>query len=602
MSLDCRDWTGHVIVCGVAGVGLRTVEQLHHAGVRVVVVDDRPDPRLSRIVHGWGVPQIVGGPRLAETLAEAGLAGALAVICVLPDDLQTLETALLARDLRPDVRVVVQIRNPAVGRALAAASVAVLDVAGLSAPSVVEAWLRTGAHPLDLGGERFVVASVTPQRKGSLRQLYGDLAPIAVQPAAHEIVVCPGRDHEVHPDAVVSLLGTPQQLRDAHIAWREGPAEQPVPRWERFHRIRAVAGSIMSAAADRRLALVLGALLLVAITGTTVLRLGYREPNGRRMSILDAVYFTVETIGTVGYGDFSFREQPSWLRIFAICLMIVGLCLATLMFALLTNVLITHRIEESLGRRRITGLAGHVVVVGLGSIGVRVVELLHAAGSQVVVVDSDESNRYLAQVRAIGVPVVIADATLPQTLQSVNLAEARAVAVLTSDDLVNLETALAIRDQDKDRPVVLRLFDRQLALTVEKSFGIGLVRSTAALAAPWFVGAALGLDVLGTFYVGDAPMLVARLEVARGGGLENLAMGQLSGRTRVVAISRAADDGRLEHPPRRGTRFGAGDRAYVVGPYEELLQVLRRDALSPAQVIVTPTDLPSPIDDRGRAR
>jgi Trk K+ transport system NAD-binding subunit len=197
---------------------------------------------------------------------------------------------------------------------------------------------------------------------------------------------------------------------------------------------------------------------------------------------------------------------------------------------------------------------------------------------------------------------VIADATLPQTLQSVNLAEARAMAVLTSDDLVNLETALAVQDQDKKMPVVLRLFDRQLALTVEKTFGIGLVRSTAALAAPWFVGAALGLDVLGTFYVGDAPMLVARLEVARGGGLENLAMAELSGRTRVVAISRAAEDGRLEHPPRRGTRFGAGDRAYVVGPYEELLQVLRRDSLSPAQLPVNPNDLPSPIDDRGRAR
>jgi Trk K+ transport system NAD-binding subunit len=205
----------------------------------------------------------------------------------------------------------------------------------------------------------------------------------------------------------------------------------------------------------------------------------------------------------------------------------------------------------------------------------------------VVVVDSDESNRYLAQVRAAGVPVVIADATLPQTLEAVNLAGARAVAVLTSDDLVNLETGLAVRDQLQpggEVPIVLRLFDRQLALTIEKSFGVGLVRSTAALAAPWFVGAALGLDVLGTFYVDDTPMLVARLEVASGGGLDNLAMGELSGRTRVVAIGRAADGGRLEHPPRRGTRFSAGDSAYLVGPYEELLQVLRRDSLSPTQV------------------
>ncbi|ODT94877.1 MAG: hypothetical protein ABS81_32100 [Pseudonocardia sp. SCN 72-86] len=41
----------------------------------------------------------------------------------------------------------------------------------------------------------------------------------------------------------------------------------------------------------------------------------------------------------------------------------------------------------------------------------------------------------------------------------------------------------------------------------------------------------------------------------------------------------------MEHPPRRGTRFGAGDgagdNAYLVGPYEELPAVLRRDALTP---------------------
>jgi hypothetical protein len=30
----------------------------------------------------------------------------------------------------------------------------------------------------------------------------------------------------------------------------------------------------------------------------------------------------------------------------------------------------------------------------------------------------------------------------------------------------------------------------------------------------------------------------------------------------------------LEHPPRRETRFAAGDEAYVVGPYTELLALL----------------------------
>jgi hypothetical protein len=166
------------------------------------------------------------------------------------------------------------------------------------------------------------------------------------------------------------------------------------------------------------------------------------------------------------------------------------------------------------------------------------------------------------------------------------------VAVLTSDDLANLETGLTVRDQLGDRfggvPVVLRMFDAQLARSVKDGFGFALCRSTAALAAPWFVGAALGLDVLSTFYAGDEPLLVARLTVTPGGGLTGLAMGQLAARTRVLAIRRAADRSRLDHPPRRGTRFQPADEAYLIGPYEQLLAVLRRDRPSPQAIAPTP--------------
>ena len=274
--------------------------------------------------------------------------------------------------------------------------------------------------------------------------------------------------------------------------------------------------------------------------------------------------------------------------------------MATSFFALLTNLYVSRGIADALGRRLVTGLSGHVVVVGLGSIGVRVVEQLCTEGTDVVVVDSDEDNRYLAQARACGARIVIADATLPRTLHAVNLIEAAAIAVLTSDDLVNLETGLAARDhlgpQWSRVPIVLRLFDRRLATTVERNFGLRFVRSTAALAAPWFVGAVLGLDVLGTFYVADQPVLVGQITVAEGGGLDGLAMRELSGQTRIIAISRFADGGLLEHPPRRDTRLRAGDRAYLIGPYEELLQVLRRDTLSPEQA----TDvIPQRVDQYG---
>jgi Trk K+ transport system NAD-binding subunit len=581
------DWRGHVIVCGLRGLGLRIVEQLSLSGVPAVVIDDDADVRLAPILASWGVPHVAGSSRLAEILTSAGLAGASAVVCVQEDDLYTLETALLTRQLRDDVRVVVQLGNPAVGRALSQVGVSVLDVAGLSAPSVVEACLREDAQEIWLSGERFVAARTVAPRAASLRELYEALAPVAVVPAVGgDVAVCPGRDFEVAPGDEVTLIGTPEELRRAGVSAQAADARGPAPlaATRRARRIRQLVLSLLHAA-DRRLVLAMAALVAVLIGSTVVLRLAYQLTSTQHLSVLEALYFTVETITTVGYGDFSFRGQAPWLMACAVCLMLAGALFVAVFFALLTNVLVSRRIEESLGRQRITGLSGHVLVIGLGAVGIRVVQQLAAAGRDIVVVEKNEHNRHLGQLRALGVPVVIADATLPETLESVRLGSASAVAVVTSDDLANLETGLAVRDQLGARwettPVVLRIFDPQLARSVKSSFGFTLVRSTAALAAPWFVGAALGLDVLSTFYAGDVPLLVARLTVTPDGGLHGVAMHDLGARTRVLALRRAADKLILEHPPRRNTRFQPDDEAYLIGPYDELLTVLRRDRPSP---------------------
>jgi len=581
MDGEHTNWRGHVIVCGLHGAGLRIVDLLNLSGVPTVVVDDNPDLRLARSLIEWGIPHIAGRAQAAATLTEAGLAGAEAVICALEDDLSTLETALLTRELRAGVRVVVQLSNPAVGRALSQIDIAVLDVAGLSASSIAEACLSAGVQEIGLAGERFAVVRTTAPRAGSLRDLYGALAPVAVQSAGGEVAVCPGRDHQVAAGDQVTLFGTEGELGAAGGRPASARPAARSPLVASTLRAARHLGLSLVQAADRRLAIALGALLAVLVASTLILRLAYQLPGGHRLPLINAAYFTVETVTTVGYGDYSFRGQGWWLIAGAICLMLLGALFVAVFFAMLTNMLVSRRIEESLGRVRITGRRGHVLVIGLGAVGMRAASRLADAGSDVVVVEKDPGNRHLGQARALGLPVVLADATLPETLHQVSLASAAAVAVLTSDDLANLETGLAVRDQLGARwdtvPVVLRMFDPQLARSVRHNFGFQHVRSTAALAAPWFVGAALGLDVLNTFYVSDEPLLVARLTVRPDGGLAGLALRDLGARTRVLAITRATSPGYLEHPPRRGTRLRAGDHAYLIGPYEELLVVLRRD-------------------------
>ena len=576
----------HVIICGLDGVGLRTVEQLHLAGVPVVAIDAKPDARLAAQLEDWGIPLIVGSAQLPKVLLEAGLMRADAVVCVEGGDLQSLATALLVQELRPGMRTVVRLSNAGVGGAVAelTGTGSVLDVAGLAAPAFVEDCLRRTAHTLVLGEQTFVAATTEATAPGTLRAVYGDLAPIAVQRPDEDLIVCPGRDTAVATGDAVTVVGTRDELIAAGIDVPAPTLATEIKR--RAHPVRRGARVALAfiREADKALGYVFAALVLVVLLGGTYLHHNYRPPGGGHLSWDQAFYFAIETTATVGYGDYSFAAQTTGVRIFGVTLIVLGVLLESTVFALLTNVLVSRNLEATLGRQQATGQVDHVIVIGLGSVGVRVLEGLLAQGRDVVVLERDENNRYLAQARGLGVPVLIADATLPQTLRSVNVHAASAIAVLTSSDLTNIEAGLAVRNALGDRwrqvPVVLRVFDRQLARTVKDSFDFQHVQSTSVIAAPWFVGAALGLDVLGTFGVAGQPFLVGKLTIARGGGLDGLSMQDLSARTRVVAIGRAS--GGLEHPPRRGTRFAGGDEAYLVGPYEELLAVLRRDQTAPA--------------------
>jgi voltage-gated potassium channel Kch len=581
---SCREWTDHVIVCGLNAVGLRTVEQLHLAGARVVVLDDEADERLARVVRGWGIPQLPRGAHLTEPLFDAGIIGARAVVCAEVTDLRTLETVLLIRDIRPGVTVVADLDNAAVANAVEEVldSVGVLDVAALFAPAVVEACLGRRARSIALGDTEFVAAEVSAPHDGTLRELYGSLAPIGVvTDLDDEVIACPGRDLPVKQRDRVTLLGTPRELESAGVPLPEGPvAERGLAARARSASARMRHGA--AAVIDRplRLALCLGLVLL--LSSSLVLHFGYHQAHSSaQLPILDAIYFTVETVATVGFGDFSFSGQPTSIEAFGIFLIVAGTSLVTTLFALLTNALVSRRIAQSLGHGRIPGMSGHVILVGLGAVGTQVLEGLLEHGQEVVVVERMESNPYLSTARALGVPVVIGDSTLGQTLESVNLNAASGVAILTSDDLTNIETGLAVRDRLGARwtevPVVLRVFDRQLGHRLEQSFGFRHVWSTSAIAAPWFVGAALGLEVLFTFYVGNHPFLLARLRVSEGGGLDGLAMLDLPADIRVVAIRRAQNPASLEHPPRRDTRLSPGDDAFLAGPYIELLEVLRHD-------------------------
>ena len=86
---------------------------------------------------------------------------------------------------------------------------------------------------------------------------------------------------------------------------------------------------------------VVAATLVVLVTSTFVLRFGYRPPP--RMGWIDAFYFTIETMTTTGYGDFSFVNQPTWLRMFSALLMFTGVTTTALLVSFVADVLLSRR-------------------------------------------------------------------------------------------------------------------------------------------------------------------------------------------------------------------------------------------------------------------
>ena len=263
------------------------------------------------------------------------------------------------------------------------------------------------------------------------------------------IACCPGRDHPVEAGDEVVVFGTPDELERSGVGivrHRTAPSSVSVALYLK-RRARAVMRSN-----SKGLVLAIAALAVLLVVAVAVIRTTYVDPTTHaHLSIVTSTYFVVETVATVGFGDFSFGGQSIGLQVFAIAFIAVGVTLLTLSFALFTNFLVGRRIDQTLGRRQVPGMAGHVVVIGLGSVGIRVVEGLLAEGRRVVVIESDEANRYLARARALGVPVVIADATQRQTHATVNLGDASAVAILTSADLTNIEAGLAVRESLGER-------------------------------------------------------------------------------------------------------------------------------------------------------
>ncbi len=165
-------------------------------------------------------------------------------------------------------------------------------------------------------------------------------------------------------------------------------------------------------------------------------------------------------------------------------------------------------------------LKNHVVLCGLGKVGLRTLEQLLYLGEDVAVLEKDPNCPNLAYARRHGIPVRIGHSREEGVFDDLNVPEAKSIILATDDDLANLEMALDARKLNENIRVVLRMFDQELAAKLRDSLDMELTFSTSELAAPLFATSSSDKSIVNAFYVEDRLLAVAKITVTPGSVLD----------------------------------------------------------------------------------
>ncbi|MDQ8708114.1 NAD-binding protein [Streptomyces sp. LHD-70] len=418
-------------------------------GQHVVIIEDDEDQGrwATRCVTQWGsVPHRLSRPD-DEALRHALRTRPDAVAVVSRDDIVALRYALLVEHITPGVRLVVTIFD------------------------------RTVADEVARTVPNCTVLSTTDAIVPSLLASCLDPRYAMLQPAG---------------DTVLGVRAV------------DGPTG-----WERLSRRALTAGGavrsrtdplgwIRSLGSSAKILLatfvgLLGVLALDTVLGVVVLHEHWPE----------ALWNATRTLTTTGTSPAA-EHAPSWYKVLTTASMLTVLALAALFTASLVDRLTGHRMTSILGARSIPR-HHHVIVVGLGQVGLRLSIQLRALGVRVVALERDPAAACLPLAKALNIPVVQGRGGDRFLLKRVGVTRARALAAVSSDGLENIAVAVAARAIAPEQQIVLRAGGDEVTAESQSLFRIGAVCDVPRIVGAFVAACLLSSRPSGVFVTDGRP-------------------------------------------------------------------------------------------------
>ncbi|MFC3573746.1 NAD-binding protein [Streptomyces yaanensis] len=517
---------------------------------------------------GGRTAETSGSQRLLEAaeaseavLAEAGVERATALALVYDDDETNIRAALTARRLNPRLRLVLRLYNRRLGQhieelldqaaALASggpdgdseafdASTTVLSDADTAAPALAATAVAGTTKVVQTDGLMLRAVERPPPGPGQVADpglcTLALLSATTNDPAGADGSEASGEHGpRLLPDERAIAAATGRGTVVLETVSYSGPA---LPTG----RSVVPLAFLLSRRLRWSFAGLVGCVVALAVASMAVT--GENPLTATYLTLLDLFAINNPAIG-----------EPIGRQILQLLSGLVGLLLLPVLLAAVLEALGTFRSGTAL-RRPPRGLSGHVVLLGVGKIGTRVMTRLRELKIPVVCVEGDPEARGLATARRLRVPVVLGDVTQEGVLEAAKIHRAHALLALTSADTTNLEAVLYARSVRPDLRVVLRLYDDDFATAVYRTLraahpnALTRSRSVSHLAAPAFAGAMLGRQILGAIPVERRVLLFAAVDVAGHPQLEGRTVAEAfrAGAWRVLALDTATSGGRDQTP------------------------------------------------------
>ncbi|WP_335986482.1 potassium channel family protein [Glycomyces sp. MUSA5-2] len=314
------------------------------------------------------------------------------------------------------------------------------------------------------------------------------------------------------------------------------------------------------------------AVLMVVMLGgmTTLLTVNSlnasREVNG---DFWDALYM----LAMMAAGGADPDTTDHWeLRLTHVVVVVSGALLIPVVTGAIVQAVVERRYALAEGRM-VRAVRDHVIVVGLGNMGTRVVETLRERRIPVVAIEKDRDAIGVRAARAAGAQVLLGDASRPATLQEAEVKYSRSLVAMAKQDSANLETALSGLECKPDLRTVMRIYDPEFAALIRRNLNKNRSLHEASqhssysapqVAAGSFARELTEDEILETIPVRGQIAYIAEVTVEEGAWLDDVPAHKATvpGSHRLLAVRRPT--GNIRWNPDAGFQIAHGDKLLVL--------------------------------------